>query len=500
VSNPDLRTFLDEYERAAPLEVWRISDEVDTEHTITAWVLELERRGLSPVLVFERVRGYDMPVVSNVFGSRERIAWLLGTSAEELANQWQRVTRTLVPPVAVRGGPAQEEVVTGDAVDVTRLPILKHFADDGGRYVTAGVCISNDPDTGIRNLTYARLQMKGPNRFGVSFHSRGHHWDYLMRYERQRRNMPMAVAIGAHPSLLIAASTRGGIDLDELDVAGALFGQPVEVLRGRTIDVAVPASAEIILEGEVLANVHEPEGPFGEYTGYSTDRSTRNVFVVSAITRRKLPIYLDVTPGFSVEHLLLGRIPKEAMVLGKLREVYPGVKRVVYPRSGTHFHCYVSMTKTLEGQPRQVGLLVLGLDPYVKLCVVVDDDVDPGNETEVLWALATRSQASRDVSIIADGLTNQLDPSSRDGRGDKLIIDATGPLDSSAQRARIPTDVEAAVAQRVAAYVSSRGEDHGRRDQDAEIGSNDGDRRRDSLAEAAGRPRSRRRAAARDRI
>ena len=500
MSNPDLRTFLAEYERAVPSEVWRIPDEVDTEHTITAWVLELERRGLSPLLIFERVRGYDMPVVTNVFGSRERIAWLLGTPAEKLAHQWQRVTRTLVPPVVVDRGPAQEVVLTEDAVDVSVLPILRHFADDGGRYITAGMCISNDPETGIRNLSYARLQMKGSNRFGVSFHSRGHHWDYLMRYERQGRNMPMAVAIGAHPSLLIAASTRGGIDLDEFDVAGALFGQPVEVVHARTIDVEVPASAEIVLEGEVLANVHEPEGPFGEYTGYSTDRSTRNVFVLSAITRRKQPIYLDVTPGFSAEHLLLGRIPKEAMVLSRLREVYPGVSRVVYPRSGTHFHCYVSMTKTLEGQPRQVGLLLLGLDPYVKLCVLVDDDIDPGNETEVLWALATRSQASRDVSIIVDGLTNQLDPSSRDGKGDKLIIDATRPLEWGAQRARVPSEVGAAVAQRVAAYVASRGEDHGRRDQDAEIGADDGGRRRDSLVEAAGRPRTRRRATARNRI
>jgi 2,5-furandicarboxylate decarboxylase 1 len=257
----------------------------------------------------------------------------------------------------------------------------------------------------------------------------------------------------------------------------------VELVHAQTIDVDVPVSAEIVLEGEVLANVNEPEGPFGEYTGYSTDRSTRNVFIVSAITLRANPIYLDVTPGFSAEHLLLGRIPKEAMVLTRLREVYPGVERVHYPRSGTHFHCYVSMAKTLEGQPRQVGLLLLGLDPYVKFCVIVDDDIDPGNEREVMWAVATRSQAARDLSIIADGLTNQLDPSSRDGRGDKLIIDATRPLDWTAQRAHVPPDVEEAVAQQVAAYLS--GEVHGRRDQDAQAGSDHGERRGDTLAEAA---------------
>jgi 3-polyprenyl-4-hydroxybenzoate decarboxylase len=141
----------------------------------------------------------------------------------------------------------------------------------------------------------------------------------------------------------------------------------------------------------------------------------------------------------------------------------------------------------LEGQPRQVGLLLLGLDPYVKLCIVVDDDVDVGNETEVLWAVATRSQATRDISIVADGLTNQLDPSSRDGKSDKIIIDATRPLDWTARRAEIPAEVQQEVAQRVTSYLQSFEEDHGRRDQDAQVGADDGSRRRQSVAEAAGR-------------
>jgi UbiD family decarboxylase len=490
VPNPDLRTFLDQYERAAPSQVWRIPDAVDDEYAVTAWVEELERRGLSPVLIFEHPRGSSMPIVTNIFGSRERIAWLLGTSVVALASRWQELTRTLIPPRVVDGGPAQDEVVRGEMVDLTRLPVLKHYADDGGKYITSGMCISKDPETGIRNVSYARMQVKGPNRLGLSFHSRGHHWDYLRRYEAQGRNMPMAVSIGAHPSVLIAASTRGSIDLDELDVAGALLGEPVELIKCVSIEVEVPATSELVLEGEVLAGVREPEGPFGEYTGYSTDRSTRNVFVVSAITRRHQPIYLDVSPGFSSEHLLLGRIPKEAMVLSRLREVYPSVQHVHYPRSGTHFHCYVSMSKTLEGQPRQVGLLLLGLDAYVKLCILVDDDVDVGNETEVLWAVATRSQATRDVSIVADGLTNLLDPSSRDGKSDKLIIDATRPLDWTANRAEVPAEVQRDVAERVTSYLRSIEEDHGRRGQDAEARLDNGGGRRESVVEAAGRQRT----------
>lgn len=449
MSGPDLSSFLADYERAFPSEVWRIEEEVSTKYETTAWALELDRRGASPILVFERVRGHRMPVVANVFASRERIAWVLGTTADRLADRWIELTREPVPPVVVEGGPVQERVLQGDAVNVLDLPIVTHFAGDAGPYVTAGVAVSKDPDTGVRNLTYARMQVKGSDRFGISFHSRGHHWDYLRRYEQQGRNMPTAVAIGAHPAVLIGASTRGAIELDEYDVCGALLGQPVELLRARTIDVEVPAAAEIVLEGEVLAGVHDPEGPFGEFTGYSTGRSTNNVFVVSAITMRSSPTYLDVTPGASAEHLYLGRTPKEAMVLRKLREAYPAVRSLHYPRSGTHFHCYVSLEKAFEGQARQVGLLLLGLDAYVKLCVLVDSDVDPANETEVLWAMATRMQASDDVSIIRGGLTNLLDPSSKDGTADKMIVDATRPLDWSAERARTPEEVETSVRERV---------------------------------------------------
>lgn len=455
--DPDLRSFLAAYETEFPSQVWRVREEIPPDYAATAWVLELDRQGASPILVFERVKGFGMPVVVNLFASRQRIAWILGTTADRLAETWIELARKPIPPVLVPRGPVQERVLEGPEASVLGLPISTHFAGDAGRYVTAGIGISKDPDTGVRNLTYARMQVKGPDLFALSFHSRGHHWDYLRRYEAQGRNMPMAVAIGAHPAILIGASTRGPMDLDEYDICGSLLGAPVELVRARTIDVEVPAAAEIVLEGEVVANVREPEGPFGEFTGYSTGRSTNNVFRLSAVTMRSSPIYLDVTPGATAEHLYLGRTPKEAMVLSKLRDTYPVVRALHYPRSGTHFHCYVSIDKALEGQPQQVAVLLLGLDPYVKLCVIVDSDIDPANEAEVLWAVATRTQAASDVSIIRGGLTNLLDPSSRDGTSDKMIIDATRPAGWEAQRTAIPADVEGWARERVRDRLAARG-------------------------------------------
>jgi UbiD family decarboxylase len=212
--------------------------------------------------------------------------------------------------------------------------------------------------------------------------------------------------------------------------------------------VEVPANAEIVLEGELLANVHEDEGPFGEYTGYSTYRSTRNVFVVKAITRRAKPIFLDIIPGYSNEHLLLGRVAKEAHVFERLKEVLPTLKALNYPHSGTHFHAYMSFQKTAEGQARHALMLLFGLDSYIKLAVAVDEDIDVYSEEEVLWALATRFQADSDMFVVPKVFCNRLDPSSVDGMSAKLGIDATAPMDWNVERTSLPEEA-VATAQRI---------------------------------------------------
>ena len=206
-----------------------------------------------------------------------------------------------------------------------------------------GILVCKDPDTGVRNLSYQRLQLKGANRFGASLHSRGHIWEHLQRCASRGQNLEVAIVIGVHPAINLAAGAKVAMEVDEFDVAGALLGRPVELVKCKTIDVEVPAEAEFVLEGEILANEHEDEGPYGEYTGYSTDRSTRNVFVVKAITSRSKPIFHDIIPGYSAEHLLLGRSAKEAHVHMRLKEMVPNLKALNFPKSGTHFHAYMSM-------------------------------------------------------------------------------------------------------------------------------------------------------------
>jgi 2,5-furandicarboxylate decarboxylase 1 len=297
------------------------------------------------------------------------------------------------------------------------------------------------------------MQLKGPRKLGISIHSRGHLWDYFRRAEARGEPLELAVVIGPHPVVMLASGSRAPIDVDEYDIAGALQGRPVELVGGVTVDVGVPANAEIAIEGRILPEVREDEGPFGEYPGYSTNRSTRNVVEVTALTRRSDPIYQDVTPGLCSEHLLLDRIQKESVMTRRLQEVVPDVRGVFYPKSGTLFHCYVALDKRMEGQPQQVGTLLLGLDQYVKLVVVVDTDIDIANEEQVLWAVATRMRPHQDVAVLPRSLTNVLDPSSQDGMVTKVIVDATAPIDWDATPLRLPEAASRTARRAVAGWL-----------------------------------------------
>jgi 2,5-furandicarboxylate decarboxylase 1 len=316
--------------------------------------------------------------------------------------------------------------------------VPRHFIQDAGPYITAGMVAARDPDTGVSNLAYVRLQVKGPRRLGASVHSRQHTWDYLRRAEARGQDLPVAVVLGAHPAVMLTGAAKMGIDQDEYDLAGALLGGPLPLVRCRTADICVPAQAEIVIEGRLLANVHETEGPFGEYTGYVTGRSTHNVLEVTAITMRRDPIFVDIVPGNSTEHLDLGRVCKEAWVHKRMTEALPFFVDFHYPSSGTHFHCFIRIDKTAEGQAQQAAQLLVGLDHYVKLAVVVDKDIDPSDENAVMWAMATRMQPDRDLTVLTHSMCNRLDPSSDDGVGAKLLIDATRPKGFDAEPVRLP--------------------------------------------------------------
>ncbi|MDN5343901.1 MAG: hypothetical protein PWQ18_12 [Clostridia bacterium] len=415
--------------------------QANEDYLLTALVMELDKRQNYPVVWLEDP-ARRLTVVGNLFASRQRLAAAVGGTGDFPTRVLAALAR-VIKPLPVDRAPVQERVRQGVEVDLNLLPLVRHFEQDAGRYISSGIVVARDPRTGRYNLSFHRLQLKGRDRMGISLHSRGHLWQYFNHAEAAGRDLEIAVIIGAHPALYLAAATKIPDSVDDYEVAGSLLGSPVRLVRGVATGLEVPAEAEYILEGKILAGVREPEGPFGEYTGYATSRSTNNIFAVTAITSRQEPVFLELIPGFSTEHILLSQATKEVSLLQKLKEQIPGVRALNLPKNGCHFHAYLSLEQAARGQARQALMLLFGLDPYIKLAVAVDADIDVYNEEEVMWALATRMQADEDVFIVPRVFCNRLDPSARDGMAAKLGIDATRSPDWEVKPLSLP---EAAMA------------------------------------------------------
>jgi UbiD family decarboxylase len=426
----DLRSFVDRYAATYPGELIRISEPVSLEFDVQAIALELERRRRFPIVLFENVKGSDIPVIANVMASRRGYAFALGTELAAMPMEYARRLKQYCKPVVIDDPPFGDTTLTGERVDLRRLPIPTFFPGDGGPYLTAGLLVARDPDTGVETAGYHRFQVKGPTRMGVSLHSRRRMFEYQRRAEARGEPLACAIVVGLHPLVGLAALSYPPAEVSKLEVAGGLFQAPLEVARCETIDLAVPAWAEIVIEGEILAGTREPEGPFGEFTGYFSSRSTEHVFVARAIRMRERPWFQSIASGRAPDHVLPLGVLREVEIMNALSRVIPNVRAVHVPTSGcSSFTAFVSITQTRPGEAKHAIPIVLGVDHYLKLVVVVDDDIDVFDESDVLWALATRVQADRDLVVIAGSLGAILDPSaSAQGLTAKLGIDATRPF------------------------------------------------------------------------
>lgn len=424
----DFQAFLADYSAAHADDVLSIAEPVSPEQEITAIASELARQGRDPLLVFENVEGLGARVATNLFASRTRVARLLGVDAAHIHEAYQARTRRTFEPRLLGCGPVCDSVEE-HSVDLTTLPLLKHFETDRGPYITNAIIVAQHPDTGVGNLSYHRSMLHSPTEIATSLHSRGDLWRLLQLATERGQPLPVAMVIGAHPLFMLAASARLPYGVDERQVAGGLFGAPLEIVRTPRHGIGVPAAAEIVLEGVIDPTARADEGPFGEFTGYSSSRSTNNLLRVQTLMRRRDAMLVDVLGGNSAEHLNLARIPRESEMVEKLKARFPSVTALHYPNSGTHFHAYIALKQMRPGEARQVMLGLLGWDPYLKSVIAVDADVDVTRDEQVLWALATHFQPHRDLMVI-DGLPGSaLDPSASGvGTTSRMGLDATrGP-------------------------------------------------------------------------
>jgi 2,5-furandicarboxylate decarboxylase 1 len=437
----DLRSFLDLIKRTRASDFQVVGKPVDARYEITALVAKLDKEARRrPVLLFENVSGTTFPVLTNLHASRSRLAAAIGAPPDQMLQTYLRAMDRPVAPRVVGHGPVKEVVRRGSDVDLLSLPQIVHHERDAGPYVTAAISFARDPTSETWNCAYNRLMIQGRDRSSIHLTLGKHLWEFHKLAEARGEPLPVAFAIGVHPAIALGALAIGSIDEDERAIMGALLREPLELVKCETSDVLVPAHAEMILEGEILPQARTPEGPFGEFTGYSLGERQREIVRYTAITHRRDAMFQDITVAH-LDHLLLSTIPMEANLYRAVRAMVPSVTAVRVP---SPFTCYVSIEQRLPGQAKNAIMAVFGADLYMKRVVVVDHDVDVFDDRQVNWALATRCQPDRDIAIVTHARGSDLDPSTReDGYTAKWGVDATAKpsLVAYTERHRVPPDV-----------------------------------------------------------
>jgi UbiD family decarboxylase len=450
IDNQSLRGFLRMVETDFPDEFVRVRQEIDPKFDSTAMLFELDRAGRSPVVVFESIKGKTMPLVTNVAGSRKLLAACLGVKVAELPTAFRERCQKYIPCEVVGTAAWDEVVLEGDQIDLTRLPIPLQFTVDAAPYITAGQISARDPITGVDTTGFHRLMLKGKDRLGISLHSRRRLYEYHRRAEEKGQSLPVAIAIGTHPLHYMGSMVYAyPQNVRKFEIIGGLFGEPYRLARCGVADIEVPAGAEIVIEGEILAGVREPEGPFSEFTGYASHRSTQNVFVAKRVRMRRDAIYHSVVSGMSQDHILVSCITREGEILNALRRNLPNVRNVHVPHTTCGaFMAFVSMKKTAEGEPQMAVMATFGTELYTKYVVVVDDDVDIFNMNDVMWAIATRVRAEKDIVLIPGCKGAIIDPTSdpQTFTLTKMGIDATRPADKDFAERLVISDEQRARA------------------------------------------------------
>jgi 2,5-furandicarboxylate decarboxylase 1 len=443
-----LRSYLQRLEESGGMV--RIEKEVEPAENMAAldWkIYDAHGKGS----LFTNIKGHaDWRACSQILADRGKWSMALGMEEDGLLSGISRRLQTPVEPVMqdASEAPCKEIVLTGDKASLLDIPVVTQSEEDGGPFIPAGMAIVRDPDTGIRNMSIHRMQVFDAKTSGFIMLPRQARRIYD-KYVARGENMPVAIAIGAHPAIVFGSAFTTTFGVDELAVAGGLLGDAVRLVKAETVDVEVPADAEIILEGEILAGETHPEGPYGEVPGTYCDAGESEVFRLKAITRRRDPIYYALHCGAPVtDTQATTGLGIEIGTWEHLTKVEGGLDLLdvrCLPAGGMMM-LVVKLRPRVEGQAKTALMAALS-GPYLhpKLAIAVDDDIDASDLRQVMWSMTTRVHAEKDISFIHNTRTFALDkvsPVAEDGNpferiGTKWLIDATKPaLSHPDQRSR----------------------------------------------------------------
>jgi 2,5-furandicarboxylate decarboxylase 1 len=426
----DLHEFLKVLEEEHELAKVRV--EVDPKHEIGAICKIHNERPNSPALLFEKVKGHGIPVVGQLLASDRRVAMALGLSQGNVFDETVRRANSPLSTRQVATGPCQEVVFEGDNVDITKLPLCTNNPLDGGPYITAGHVLLKDPEYG-QNLSIYRMMLVSKNEVTIRFTPGHDGHDFIKNAEKRGdKKFEVAVCIGVPPSVYVASQFEPRIGVYELEIAGGLAGEPIDVVKCRTVDLEVPALAEIVLEGELTIPAKTGnEGPFGEFCGYTTQRVPgERVMTIKAVTRRRNPIYHNIWLGKPPhEHLYVDALTYAVAAYQELKPAYPALKKAYAPPWGVSIVLILQLEKRLMRQGIVDNILAASLytrSGKWKHVFVVDEDINIEDPNEVLWALTTRFQPATDMYVIPRGITSTLEPSATaEGVTSKLMLDLT---------------------------------------------------------------------------
>ncbi len=399
---------------------------IGEEVSVNLEAAEFLKKNPKDTIIMENIHESNMKVVSGICNTREKIARALNT---DVAGITQRIMGAINNPMPISDCKSVQDIFNvSKPADLSEIPILTYYSRDGGPYITSGVIIAKDPETGVRNASIHRMLVLGKDRLTARIVPR-HLYTYHQRAEALDEPLEVAIAIGMHPATLLATTTSVPITVDELEVANNFHQGEMKLIKCETVDLEVP-ECEILLEGKMLPHERAEEGPFVDLTDTYDVVRMEPVIELDRMHYRHDSMYHAIMPaGF--EHKLLQGLPQEPRIFNAVQNTVPTVKNVALTEGGCCWlHAAVSIQKQTQGDGKNVVMAALAAHPSLKHCVVVDEDVDIFDAEDVEYAIATRVKGDEDILIVPGARGSSLDPCAKpDGTTTKIGVDATKPLD-----------------------------------------------------------------------
>ena len=423
-----MREFLDVLENE--FKVIKIEKEISTKYEVA----KVLREHPKDAIIFENIKDSKMRIISGICNTRDKIARGIGVNVPEITKKIMEATGNPIKVENIES--VKKNYITQKEPNLTEIPIPTYYQKDGGAYITAGVVIAKDPETGIRNASIHRMLVSGKNRLGVRIVPRNL-YTYYKKAEEMDKPLEIAIAIGMHPATLLATTTSVPITTDEFEVANNFHNGNMKLIECENVDLQVP-DAEIIMEGKLLPHIREPEGPFVDLTDTYDVIRNEPVIEIDRIHYKGNPYYHAIMPaGF--EHRLLQGLPQEPRIYNAVLNTVPTVQNVVLTEGGCCWlHAAVSIKKQTQGDGKNVIMAALAAHPSLKHAIVVDEDIDIFNPEDLEYAIATRVKGDEDIMIVPGARGSSLDPcATPDGTTTKVGVDATKPLDKKEKFERV---------------------------------------------------------------